>query len=180
MSDQNQKRDAGKTRYDLVPWGEVQITGDDYRVQDVFDSLKMWWTGRPYRLQVAVPKRQLPYLAKVLTFGAAKYSPRGWEAGIPFSRVFAAAARHASAHLAGEYLDEETGLPHESHLWCNVLFLLVFTARGRTDLDDRPEASAETKTALDRMQALVAQLSGEFPAGDGAGLASGSGGKGAN
>lgn len=177
MSDQ--KKDAGKARYDLVPWGEVQITGDDYRVQDVFDSLKMWWTGRPYRLQVGVPKRQLPYLAKVLTFGAAKYAPRGWEAGIPFSRVFSAAARHASAHLAGEYLDEETGLPHESHLWCNVLFLLVYTARGRTDLDDRPEASAETKTALDRMQALVSQLAGEFPAGRGEGLASG-GGEGAN
>jgi len=181
--DQNQKKDAGKPRWDLFPFADVSVTDQDYRVQDVFDSLKLWWTGRPYGLEVAIPARQLPYLVRVLSFGAAKYSPRGWEAGIPFSRVFAAAARHASAHLAGEYLDEETGLPHESHLWCNVLFLVVFSARGREDLDDRPEPSAETTKALDQMKALMAQLQGKFPVARGEGLGdggTGGGGKGAN
>ena len=178
MTDSTQKKDAGKTRYDLVPWAEFTVTNDDYRVQDVYASLKLWWTGKPYPLQVGIPKRQLPYLARVLTFGAAKYAPRGWEAGIPFSRVFAAACRHAEAYLAGEYLDAETGLPHESHLWCNVLFLVVYTARGRAvDLDDRPTAAAASRDKLDEMVALVSQLTGASAVSK-AGLASG--GEGSN
>lgn len=175
----SQKLDAGKPRPDLIPWAEIDVTSQDFPIDQTFAGLQLWWTGRPYALELSIPRRQLPYLARVLAFGAAKYAARGWEAGIQFSRLFAAAARHAQAHAAGEYLDAESGLPHESHFWCNVLFLVVLTARGRAaDLDDRPEASASTREKLDRMQALVAQLSGASPV-SAAGLAGG-GGKGAN
>jgi hypothetical protein len=178
MSD-NQKHDGGKPRHDLIPWAEISPTRDDYSVQQVVDALVLWWTGRPFDFGVSVPARQLPGVAAVLGFGAAKYAPRGWEKGIEYSRVFAAAMRHALAHQAGETLDAESGLPHEAHLWCNVVFLLAFTARGRTDLDDRPAPAAASRDRLDRMQAFVAQVTGQSPV-SGAGLVGGGRNEGAN
>lgn len=169
---ENLKKDTGKTRYDLVPWGELAVTDADFSVEAVLSALQTWWTGKPFALQLPLPRRQLLGLAAVLTMGAAKYEPRAWEKGIAFSRVFAAACRHAYAHLAGDGVDPESGLPHENHLWANVVFLVTFTARGRTDLDDRPEASASTKARLDLLQALGAQLSGQAPV-SAAGLAGG-------
>lgn len=178
--DQSQKKDAGKIRYDLVPWGEIDVSEQDYTVAAVLDTLKLWWTGRPFELEVSIPKRQLPGLARVLTFGAAKYAARGWEAGIPFSRVFAAAVRHGMAHQAGEYLDEESGLPHEAHLWCNVLLLVVFAKRGRTNLDDRPDPAAASTERLDRVKALIAQVTGLAPVSSSGLARGGSGGGEAN
>lgn len=176
---ENQKKDAGKPRLDLIPWADITIVDGHGRAPgDLFDGLKAWWTGRPHPLALAIPRAQLPGIAAVLGFGAAKYRARGWEDGIAFSRIFAAAGRHAMAHDAGELLDPESGLPHVSHFWCNVLFLVVYTARSRGDLDDRPEASKSTLEAFDRMNALVAQMTGQTPV-SGAGL-SGTDGKGAN
>lgn len=162
-SNQNLKKDAGKPRYDLLPWHEFQTIAVDHSVASVYEALKMWWRGRPNALELSIPERQIPGIAQVLAFGAAKYAPRGWEAGIPLSRVFAAAARHATAHNNGEMLDPESGLPHESHFWCNVLFIAVFAARGRTDLDDRPEAVPEVVEYLGRIQATFDALTGRTP-----------------
>lgn len=164
MTDQNQKKDAGKARLDLVPWHEFSATPRDYTVAQIDDSLKTWWCGRPFALEVGIPTRQIPGVAKVLAFGAAKYRPRGWEDGIAFSRIFAAACRHASALASGEFLDPETNLPHESHFWCNVLFLVVLTARGRTDLDDRPAPVPAVRARLGQLEALVSKLTGQAPA----------------
>lgn len=163
MTQDAQKRDGGKPRYDLIPWGDVETTRNDYSVAEVFAALKVWWTGRPHALDLALPLRQVDGLARVLTMGAAKYAPRGWERGIDFSRVFAAAARHATAYLNGEHIDPESGLSHESHLWANVVFLVVFTRRGLVTLDDRPAATPATAQALARMSALVSQLTGAEP-----------------
>jgi hypothetical protein len=83
-------------------------------------------------------------LAAVLAFGAQKYSARGWEVGILYSRAYAAFIRHTVfGYLAGELNDPETGLPHLDHAACNIHFLIAFEARGRTDLDDRPRTEAE-------------------------------------
>lgn len=161
----DQKKDAGKARFDLVPWGDFTVS-DDRRSDDVFgvlDALKIWWSGKPFEYSPHIPRRQLPGIASVLTFGAAKYESRGWEKGITYSRVFAAAARHAYALASGQHIDPESGLPHEAHFWCNVLFLAVYTSRGRKDLDDRPTASAQTRARLDAMEALVAQATGAVP-----------------
>lgn len=169
MTDQNQKKDAGKARLDLVPWNEFEPTPRDWPVDAVDASLKTWWSGKPYGLDLSIPVRQIPGVARVLAFGAQKYRARGWEDGIPFSRIFAAACRHASAHAAGEFLDEESGLPHESHFWCNVLFLVVLTARGRADLDDRPAPVAAVRAKLEALESLVSRigaLTGHAPATD--------------
>lgn len=155
------RANAGKSRYDLFPWADVSVTDAEYSVREVFAALQIWLTGKPYHLELAFPRRQVPGVVDVLTFGARKYQPRGWEKGLSFVETFASAARHAEAYLAGAHIDPESGLAHESHFFCNVLFLAVFTARGREDLDDRPTATPSTTRALDRMQALVAQTTGQ-------------------
>lgn len=132
--DQTEKKDAGKVRMDLLPFGEF---GTDDTLDEAYLALQQWWARATEHLLVCVPRAALPGVAAVLTFGAAKYEPRGWEKGIAFSRVFAAAARHAEAHRRGELTDPESGLPHADHFWCNVVFIETFETRGRTDLDDR-------------------------------------------
>lgn len=159
MSDTGYKLDAGRLRPDLIPWNEFQAIPVDYTVPAVAEALQVWWSGRPYPLEMSIPTRQLPGIARVLAFGAAKYAERNWEKGIKFSRVFAAAQRHAMSYNAGEILDEQ-GQAHESCFWCNVLFLVVFTSRGRTDLDDRPEPVQAVVERLARVDALVQGLAG--------------------
>lgn len=81
----------------------------------------------------------LSQVVDVLAFGARKYAPRGWEKGIEYSRCFSAAIRHIYAwYIEGERNDPETGLSHLAHAACEILFLVAFEERGRTDLDDRP------------------------------------------
>lgn len=64
-------------------------------------------------------------IVKVLTFGANKYEPRGWDA-VPNAeeRYTDALYRHLSAHHRGDIVDEESGLTHLSHAACNIIFLL--------------------------------------------------------
>jgi hypothetical protein len=65
----------------------------------------------------------------VLREGAAKYPDRNWEHGMKYSRVIAAAERHALAFIGGEVLDPETRLLHVSHFNCCTMFLLTYEAR---------------------------------------------------
>lgn len=80
----------------------------------------------------------LEQLARVLTYGAAKYNDRNWEKGIAYSRVFAAIMRHLWAWMRGEDTDPESKLPHLAHAMCGCHFLLHFVESKRTGLDDRP------------------------------------------
>lgn len=76
-------------------------------------------------------------LARVLTYGAAKYSERNWELGMKWGRPYAAMRRHMGAWWAGQDLDPETGMSHLWHAACCIAFLVAFEARG-TGTDDRP------------------------------------------
>lgn len=73
-----------------------------------------------------VPLQIIREIAKVRMFGVAKYPKTGvdgWKS-IEIQRIRDAAFRHFIAYLedpAG--LDEESGLPHLSHLACNISFL---------------------------------------------------------
>lgn len=84
-------------------------------------------------------------LGTVLAYGAKKYGPRNWEHGIVYTRYIAAAQRHLYAHLSGELLDPETGLPHLAHAACCLLFLSTYVARGRVDVDDREPAPTSAR-----------------------------------
>lgn len=155
------KLDAGKARFDLVPWGDLNIVDIRIAVEDAYEALRTWHQVKPHQLDsVAFPRVELRGVAEVLGMGAAKYGDRNWEGGIAYSRIFAAAARHAEAHLAGEYVDPESGFAHASHFWCNYLFLATFAARGRTDLDDRPAPNPGLVARLDEGLALRAQIMG--------------------
>lgn len=79
-------------------------------------------------------------IAKVLTFGANKYSARNWEKGIAYGRVYGAIMRHMWKWWHGEDKDAETGLSHLDHAMCELMFLSAYEKRGKngTAQDDRP------------------------------------------
>ena len=81
-------------------------------------------------------RHALEEIARVLAFGANKYSKHNWRGGIRYSRLIAASMRHLMAFNDGEDTDPETGLSHIAHLGCCVMFLL-WMERQRPDLDDR-------------------------------------------
>lgn len=69
-----------------------------------------------------VPPHALEGLAKVLTFGANKYTPNGWKT-VEKERYVAALMRHFEAYRKGELLDQESGLPHMYHVLCCATFI---------------------------------------------------------
>lgn len=83
-----------------------------------------------------LPTGALEEIAKVLTFGAHKYSAWNWAKGMAWSRLLGAAMRHLFAWARGESVDPESGLPHLAHLGCCVLFLIEHE-RCRLGVDDR-------------------------------------------
>ena len=87
----------------------------------------------PYNL---LDRTALDEVAKVLAYGAVKYSAENWRGGIEFSRLIGATLRHIMAVSDGEDYDPETGLPHAAHAMCSMMFLL-WMMHHRPDLDDR-------------------------------------------
>src|ERR1043166_1323172 len=76
-------------------------------------------------------------LARVLTYGAKKYAPRNWEAGMEWGRCYAAARRHLTAWWSGEDTDADTGFCHLDHAIACLAFLRTYKERG-IGRDDRP------------------------------------------
>jgi hypothetical protein len=74
--------------------------------------------------------------AKVLTFGARKYSPNNWRKGIALTRLVGACLRHVFAFLRGEDNDPESGLGHLYHASCCLQFASEIH-RTKPELDDR-------------------------------------------
>ena len=98
----------------------------------------------PYHL---LAPEMLEATALVLGFGAKKYSARNWEAGMHWSRPFAALMRHMWAWWRGEACDPETGYSHLWHASCCLMFLVAYEAR-RCGTDDRPEPYKEKANEL--------------------------------
>lgn len=86
-------------------------------------------------------------IAEVLTYGAAKYDDRNWEAGIKYSRVYAALLRHlVDQWWAGEDFDEESRLHHLDHASCCLHFLQTYR-HTHPEFDDRPRPNYMIDTA---------------------------------
>lgn len=91
-----------------------------------------------------VPWDALREVAEVLGSGAAKYTDRGWEQGVPWSRYYAAAQRHLTSWFQDHLdYDPETGRATLAHAACCVLFLLAYQLRtplpgNERGKDDRP------------------------------------------
>lgn len=75
--------------------------------------------------------------AKVFDFGRRKYAEWNWAKGMPWSVPIGCAARHLKAILEGKPDDEDSGLPHAGHVYCNLVMLLQYTKTYREG-DDRP------------------------------------------
>lgn len=73
-----------------------------------------------------VPYESVEEIAKVLEFGAKKYSEGNWEKGLSIKKCMASLLRHAFAYMKGERVDPETGLSHIAHIGCNVFFILWY------------------------------------------------------
>lgn len=95
-----------------------------------------------------LPFEAITEIAKVLEFGATKYSAHNWRGGFVWSRTFAALLRHLWAFWRGEDKDPETGLSHLAHAGCNILFLLTFVLE-KTGTDDRYKPSSSNKCPVD-------------------------------
>ena len=78
-------------------------------------------------------------VARVLTFGATKYAPHNWRAGLQLSRLLGACLRHIFAFLRGEDKDPETGESHLYHASCCLMFAANMVET-RPDMDDRYKA----------------------------------------
>jgi len=83
-----------------------------------------------------LPPEAIIEVAKVLTFGANKYTAHNWRKGFAYTRVLSAALRHIFAFLMGEDNDPETGVSHLAHAICDLLFVLNFKLTG-DGTDDR-------------------------------------------
>ncbi len=95
-----------------------------------------------------LPFVAIEQMARVLAFGARKYTAHGWRNVDKRSRYLAAALRHLVAYARGEDLDDDSGLPHLAHAMTCVAFLVEAEAMGLGE-DDRP---SETQQALDRAE----------------------------
>ena len=83
-----------------------------------------------------LPPELLEETAKVLTFGAQKYSAHNWAQGASWSRYFSAMMRHMWAWWRGEDNDPETGFSHLAHAACCLSFLIAYQRRDLGE-DDR-------------------------------------------
>jgi len=71
-----------------------------------------------------IPPYALDEVARVLTYGARKYSPGNWR-HVPEAeqRYFSAAQRHLWAFSRGEEKDPESGISHIAHAITSLFFL---------------------------------------------------------
>jgi len=108
-------------------------------------------------------------LAEVLKHGREKYDAWNWEDGIEYSRIIAAIKRHRNAIEMGEDYDEDSGLLHAAHLYCEAMFLLHFQLMGRLDLDDRRKytggstVKGRAELNLDIVKEMAEKLNKEQP-----------------
>lgn len=76
-------------------------------------------------------------LAKVLEYGAKKYSKDNWKKGLPYTEVIDSLTRHLLAFKDGEDVDPESGCLHLGHVAANTMFLTYYLLKGDESLDDR-------------------------------------------
>lgn len=73
-----------------------------------------------------VPPSAMRSLARVMGYGASKYSKWNWKKGMSHSVVYACLLRHIFAWYEGEDVDPESGLSHLDHVMANAAFLVEY------------------------------------------------------
>lgn len=134
-----------KRELDLMGWAGddsgYQLASSHVNVTQVVQGVKHD-AGKP-RMDL-LPSEALEEIAKVLAFGADKYSDWNWAKGFKWSRLYGATLRHLYAHIKGESKDPETGISHLAHAGANVLFLIYHELHrvGEDDRHPRPNDKA--------------------------------------
>lgn len=84
----------------------------------------------PYRGVFDYFPRAIEAVAAISTFGARKYAWKGWE-GVDdgIARYSDAMVRHLLKEGKGEYLDDDSGLPHAAHAAWGALARLELMLR---------------------------------------------------
>lgn len=98
-----------------------------------------------------VPYDAVNEIAKVLTFGAAKYEARNWEKGMDWSRAFGALQRHLTRWFHGQDKDKETQLTHLANAGCCLFFLISWELR-QVGNDDRPKLDPKLLEHMDNTE----------------------------
>jgi len=107
---EGRKYDKGKIQWHKAPW-------------DLFEKIVRSIMEHPdYRWDL-LPFEPLENLVEILTYGAKKYEPNNWQNVEPL-RYFDALIRHLiEDFIREEDNDQESTLPHASHMHCNAMFL---------------------------------------------------------
>lgn len=85
--------------------------------------------GKPQLSLVVGALPALAGAARVLEYGGIKYDIDNWKKATNLRVPADCLLRHLAAYLDGEYLDDESGLPHLDHVLCNAIFLSYHTDR---------------------------------------------------
>lgn len=121
---------CGNNKYDIITaWGKVHENTNEV------DGNAQRFNHGKLRMDL-VPVSAVNALARVLTYGAAKYDPNNWRRGFEYSVPYACLMRHMMAWQDGEDIDSESGLSHLDHAIANLAMLIEFE-RECPHLDDR-------------------------------------------
>lgn len=118
-TDENQEDDLAEQ---MVNWAEQPATVNlDLRDGDIGDRIEY--------------PEEFKDVVKVLEFGATKYEANSWLEGIHFNKKDndASIGRHWAKMVAGEEVDEESGLDHRLHAACRLLMSYTLFKRGLSD-----------------------------------------------
>lgn len=83
-----------------------------------------------------IPTEAILAMAEGFAYGAKKYGAHNFREGIEYTRLIDSLMRHTLAFLAGEDIDEESGLPHVSLMGSNFAMLQYQTVH-HPELDNR-------------------------------------------
>ena len=151
-----ERKNSGKPRVDFLPLSVFRLlysfTGPSMPVDllalaEWFYKDKSLLRAYAFKTDSTTPNytgyfKSLRGVTDVFTKGAEKYAERNWERGMSWSTVYQSAMRHGFKVLAGEEIDEESGLPHIDHYNCNITMLLEYEVTYKEG-DDRPCAKKD-------------------------------------
>jgi hypothetical protein len=139
------RANGDKVPMDLIPvsvWRNKWRTAmsqsvDSEQLLDIMYALEKWQEGEYKPLDKVLSFNCLEGACRVFAYGAGKYAAWNWAKGMAWSVPLGCALRHMQAVLDGEFIDDESGLPHIDHVFSNIVMLDYFE-KHYPEGDDRP------------------------------------------